>query len=69
MILGATLGLYGVGVGLLAVLIHLVNMSSFGTAYMTPIAPFQWAGLADSIIRAPWRVLRKRHHYSKHRMD
>lgn len=69
MILGATLGLYGVAVGLLAVLIHLVNMSSFGTAYMTPIAPFQWAGLADSIIRAPWRVLRKRHHYGKHRMD
>ncbi|WP_379150819.1 spore germination protein [Paenibacillus sp. sgz5001063] len=60
MLLAAAFGLYGVGVGLLALLIHLVNLRSFGVPYMTPIAPLNLSGLADVLVRAPWTLMRKR---------
>lgn len=53
-------GLYGIGIALLALLIHLVNLRSFGVYYMTPLAPFDWAGLPDVLGRAPWWVLHTR---------
>lgn len=69
MLLAATFGLYGVGVGMIAILIHLVNLESFGMPYMAPLAPFNFSGLADTFIRAPWRVLWKRQQQTKQRME
>lgn len=69
MLLGATFGLYGVGVGLIAVLIHLVNLTSFGVPYMAPLAPFNFTGLADALIRAPWKFMKKRQHHIKRRLE
>lgn len=69
MLFAATLGLYGVVVALIAVLIHLVNLDSFGVPYMTPIAPFSFSGLTDSLFRAPWRRLLKRQHHTKQRLE
>lgn len=60
MLLAGTMGLYGLGAGMLALLIHLVNLRSFGVPYMTPVAPFHAQGLLDVFVRAPWRVLHKR---------
>ncbi|WP_019910151.1 spore germination protein [Paenibacillus sp. HW567] len=69
MLLAATFGLYGVGVGQIAILIHLVNLRSFGVPYMTPLAPFRPSGLGDVLIRAPWGSMLKRHKQSRQRLE
>ncbi|MDF9844368.1 MULTISPECIES: spore germination protein [unclassified Paenibacillus] len=66
MLLAATFGLYGVGIGLIVILVHLVNLRSFGVPYMSPLAPVKMTGLADSLWRAPWQILRKRHKHTRH---
>ncbi|WP_240422046.1 spore germination protein [Paenibacillus periandrae] len=60
MLSASIFGLYGIGVSMIALLIHLVNLRSFGVYYMTPLAPFQATGLWDILGRAPWWVLHKR---------
>ncbi|MNB81064.1 Spore germination protein A1 [compost metagenome] len=66
MLLAATFGLYGLGIGLLVILVHLVNLNSFGVAYMSPLAPISFTGLADTLLRAPWQTLKKRHKHTRH---
>lgn len=54
-ILAGSLGAFGIAIGLLIVLIHLVSLRSFGVPLLAPIAPMDPRGLAqDVIIRAPW---------------
>lgn len=53
-ILGATLGLFGVMAGLVAITIHLASLTSLGTPYLTPMAPFRpKSALQDTTLRAP----------------
>ena len=60
MILAAIAGLYGVMVGALFLLIHLVNLKSLGCSYLEPLAPFKFKGLKDVLIRAPrWQMMTK----------
>lgn len=54
MLLAATFGLYGLVLGLLAVLIHLAKLRSFGVPYLAPFAPTNASGLKDTAVRAPW---------------
>lgn len=68
MLFAATFGLYGVVVALIAVLIHLVNLRSFGVPYMTPLAPLSFTGLADTLLRAPWRMMLRRRQQTKQRL-
>ncbi|MBA4494767.1 spore germination protein [Paenactinomyces guangxiensis] len=60
MIAAAIFGLYGIMLGLMLVLVHLVQLQSFGIPYMTPYAPFNWRDLKDSLIRTPWTWMNKR---------
>jgi len=53
MVLAATLGLYGVNLGLSILLIHLVSLRSFGVPYLSPIAPMTVFDWKDVILRAP----------------
>lgn len=48
-----TLGLYGIALGFLAILLHLVHLNSFGVPYFTPVAPFSFRALKDVWLRAP----------------
>lgn len=58
MILGGTFGLYGIFLGLIAMLLHLCSLRSFGIPYMTPMAPFNWNDQKDTIFRSPhWSML------------
>lgn len=58
MLLAAAFGLYGVMLGLLAILIHLVHLRSFGFPYLEPLAPLKLNELRDVLIRAPrWRMM------------
>jgi spore germination protein KA len=53
-------GLYGIGMALIVLLIHLANLRSFGIPYLSPLTPFYRPGLLDTFIRAPWGLLSKR---------
>ncbi|MBS3984677.1 MAG: spore germination protein [Selenomonadales bacterium] len=57
-LLAGTLGLYGVLAGVIAVVLHLVSLKSFGVPYLSPLAPSDNQGLKDTLIRAPlWAQL------------
>ncbi|HPV01746.1 MAG TPA: spore germination protein [Clostridiales bacterium] len=53
-------GGFGVILGLLVTLLHLVSLRSFGTPYLWPIAPLNIAGLRDFLIRMPLWMLSRR---------
>lgn len=55
--LAGFLGLYGIAIGLTGLLIHVVNLRSFGVPYFTPLAPLAKKDLADFLFRAPrWKM-------------
>lgn len=53
MLLAASLGLFGIMMGVIALHIHLVSLRSFGVPFMWPIAPFNLRALGDVLIRLP----------------
>ncbi|TEB16470.1 Spore germination protein B1 [Pelotomaculum sp. FP] len=60
MFLAATLGLFGVMTGVLAMLIHLAGLRSFGVPYLSPLTPLKISDLKDFVVRAPWWAMHKR---------
>ncbi len=60
MLLGATLGLFGVMAGILAILIHMSGLRSFGVPYLASLAPLHTGDLKDVAVRAPWWAMKKR---------
>ncbi|WP_042351334.1 spore germination protein [Bacillus massiliigorillae] len=58
MVAAATFGFVGIVFGLMALLIHLCKLESFGTPYFTPIAPFRWKSIKDTLIRMPIWMLK-----------
>lgn len=59
-ILAGCFGLYGVMLGTLVIVNHLLFLESFGVPYMTPYVPVKWRDLKDSLIRAPFWWMRRR---------
>ncbi len=58
MIVTGFMGAFGFFVFLLALLIHLAALRSFGVPYFAPFAPLNLQGLKDTIIRVPmWAML------------
>ncbi|WP_029192070.1 spore germination protein [Paenibacillus elgii] len=53
MLLAATLGLFGIMSGLIAILVHMAGLRSFGIPYLSPVAPFIANNLKDVFIRVP----------------
>lgn len=62
MILAGTLGLFGILVGVIPMLAHLVSLQSFGVSYMTPYSPFYKSNMKDLLIRVPWWAMKTRPH-------
>ncbi|GGC95715.1 spore germination protein KA [Thalassobacillus devorans] len=57
MILAATLGLFGILLGLIILTLHLASLRSFGVPYLTPMAPFIVSDQKDAILRFPrWKL-------------
>ena len=54
------LGLFGIMVALVAILVHLCALRSFGVPFLQPIAPLDFAGLKDTLMRAPLWLMGKR---------
>ncbi|CAI6085560.1 spore germination protein [Cohnella sp. JJ-181] len=61
-LLAGVFGLYGVSIGLLAILVHLCELKSFGVPYLFPMAPVSLKGLKDALFRAPIWTLYLRPH-------
>lgn len=59
-ILGGILGFFGIMMALLAMLVHLCSLRSFGMPFLAPLAPNILRDLKDSIIRFPWWAMQTR---------
>lgn len=56
--LAGTMGAFGLGIGLLGFLIHLASLRSFGTPYLSPLAPLTTQDMKDVAVRAPlWTMI------------
>ncbi|WP_040197213.1 spore germination protein [Candidatus Soleaferrea massiliensis] len=53
LILGGVMGGYGIIIGLICALVHLATLRSFGTPYLSPLAPLVRRDLKDTFIRVP----------------
>lgn len=60
MILSGLFGLFGMACGLIFIYIHLINLRSFGTPYLSPLTPLKIRDLKDVFIRVPWPLMNKR---------
>jgi len=58
--LAASFGLFGVTIGLLALVLHLSSLRSFGVPYLSPFAPFVLRDQKDTIFRAPMWAMKTR---------
>ncbi|WP_245153912.1 spore germination protein [Jeotgalibacillus proteolyticus] len=50
-------GLYGQMLALAWLFIHLLNLTSLGNPYLTPVIPRKWTDLLDSVVRLPLGLL------------
>lgn len=60
LILAAPMGGYGIAMGLFAIFIHMASIRSFGTPYLSPLAPLSTSDLKDTFVRAPIWEMNKR---------
>lgn len=60
LILAGVGGGFGIIMGLLVTILHLASLRTFGTPYLWPIAPLDFASLKDAFIRMPlWTLLKR----------
>ncbi|OMF32135.1 spore germination protein [Paenibacillus sp. FSL H8-0548] len=64
-ILAGIWGNFGLAIGIAAIVIHLSGITSLGSSYLTPVAPFQPKDWLDTFIIAPFRFLKNRPTQSK----
>jgi spore germination protein KA len=62
MVLAASFGLFGIIVGIIALVLHLCSLRTFGVPYMSPFGPFNLADQKDTLIRLPQWALFSRPH-------
>lgn len=60
MLLAAVFGLYGIMLGFMVVLTHLVVLKSFGVPYLSPFVEIDISDLADTLIKAPLMYFKNR---------
>lgn len=60
MALAATLGLYGITLGIIVLTLHLCSLSSFGHPYMSSLAPYYSSDQKDTLFRFPRWMMKKR---------
>ncbi len=54
--LAASFGMFGIAVGLVALILHLCSLRSFGIPYMSPLGPFILSNQQDVLVRLPkWK--------------
>jgi spore germination protein len=56
LILSGIFGLFGIAVGIMVMVIHLIHLSPFGMPYLAPVAPLNARKLKDVLLRWPRRL-------------
>ncbi|MDF2667756.1 MAG: GerA spore germination protein [Paenibacillus sp.] len=59
-IISGVFGLYGVMLGLILIVNHMLSLQSFGVPYLSPIVPGNFQGMKDTLIRSPLWWLKRR---------
>jgi spore germination protein KA len=60
LILAGAMGGYGIAIGLFVIFIHLASLRSFGTPYLSPLAPLRTSDLKDTFFRATiWSMVKR----------
>ncbi|MBO7743186.1 spore germination protein [Paenibacillus sp. MWE-103] len=54
LLLAGFMGFFGLMIGILAIIVHLAALRSFGLPYLYPVAPLSPEGLKDVFIRKTW---------------
>jgi spore germination protein KA len=54
LIFAGFLGLYGIMIAFILLLTRMVSLSSFGVPYLSPLIPFDYQQITDTIFRRPW---------------
>jgi spore germination protein KA len=52
LVMSTGLGLYGILIGFFFILAHMCSLRSFGTPFLTPLAPTIWSELKDTVVRS-----------------
>ncbi|MGG4212692.1 spore germination protein [Paenibacillus sp. FSL L8-0638] len=60
MMMAGIYGLYGVILAFICLGVHMVQIKSFGVPYMSPLAPIRLRDQQDTLVRAPFKYLKKR---------
>lgn len=63
LLLGGFLGLFGITVGVVIIVTHLISLKSFGVPYLYPIAPYDKEGIKDFILMRPIKEMNYRPKY------
>ncbi|MEK4185596.1 spore germination protein [Paenibacillus sp. FSL L8-0494] len=53
MFLAASFGLFGIIIGVIAIVLHMCSLRSFGVPYLSPFAPYNLADQKDTFFRMP----------------
>lgn len=53
MFLAASFGLFGIIIGVIAIVLHMCSLRSFGVPYMSPLAPYNLIDQKDTFFRMP----------------
>lgn len=56
LLLAATLGFFGIIMGLLVLAVRMASLSSLGQPYLSPLAPLNLTQISDILVRRPWTV-------------
>ncbi|GAA0351877.1 spore germination protein [Bacillus horti] len=60
MLAAGLFGLFGITLSFICISIHLVGLKSFGSYYLSPLAPYRFKDWLDFVLRAPISLLRYR---------
>jgi len=58
--LASLFGLFGIMIGLSFMLIHILNLKSFGVSQLSAVGSTKFSDIKDTFFRAPWPRMRKR---------
>ena len=56
-IIGGTLGIFGISLGLALMIVNLCSVNAYGIPSMAPESPFQMFAMRDVLLRAGWKKL------------
>ncbi|ARD57752.1 spore germination protein KA [Bacillus safensis FO-36b] len=69
MFMASMFGFIGISFGLAIILMNLCRLESLGVPYLSPVAPFNWQDLKDTVVRLPMWMYKNRPVYLNPQKD